>query len=130
MRTVALPSAEAAKAGENASQEAYPTDVVARNLIMIEIPCRLPPGHLLYARSPDFTPTNLPAALRAGHATKPGVWGLLRVTEGIIRFELEPPRQGSVVARAGESVVIPTEVDHHVEFIEAGRFHVEFYRAA
>ena len=69
---------------------------------MTGIPTRLPPGYLLYGRSPDFTADSLPDALRAGHATKPGVWGLLRVTEGSVRFELEPPLEGGVVARAGK----------------------------
>lgn len=97
---------------------------------MTSIPPRLPHGYELYARSPDFTPENLPDRLRAAHATKPGVWGLLRVTEGAVRFELEPPRSGHVVAHAGQCVVIETDVRHHVSFTEAGRFHVEFYRAS
>lgn len=96
---------------------------------MTGIPTRLPPGYLLYGRSPDFTADSLPDTLRAGHATKPGVWGLLRVTEGSVRFELEPPLEGAVVARAGETVVIQSKVRHHVTFLEPGRFHVEFYRA-
>ena len=52
---------------------------------------RLPASYLLYGSSPDFTADSPPDALRAGHATKPGVWGLLRVTDGGVRFELEPP---------------------------------------
>ena len=97
---------------------------------MADLPTSLPPGYLMYARSPDFTPENLPDALRAGHTTKAGVWGLLRVTAGAVRFAMEPPRDEVVVARVGETVVIPTQLRHHVEFVEPGRFHVEFYRAS
>lgn len=96
---------------------------------MTEIPRHLPSGYAFYARTPEFTPTTLPDGLRAGHSTKPGVWGLLCVSEGAVQYSLEPPRSGGVLVRAGESVVIESDVRHHVAFVEAGSFHVEFYRA-
>lgn len=89
---------------------------------------KLPDGFESYGRSPDFTSDNLPAQLRSAHSTKPGTWGLIHVLEGKIRFQLEPPHQGEQVASSGETIVIESEVRHHVEFIEPGRFYVEFYR--
>jgi len=96
---------------------------------MSSIPRELPPGLEAYGRSPDFTPDALPARLRSAHSTKAGTWGLLHVLEGRVRYQLEPPYEGACSAGAGETVVIEPEVPHHVEFVEDGRFFVEFHRA-
>jgi hemoglobin len=50
--------------------------------------------------------------------------------EGKIFFQLEAPFEGEQLAAAGDSIVIESEVPHHVEFVEPGRFFVEFYRCA
>lgn len=97
---------------------------------MSNIPKELPPGLEAYGRSPDFTPDTLPPKLRSAHSTKAGTWGLLHVLEGKIRFQLEAPYEGECLASRGDKIVIESEVPHHVEFIEPGRFFVEFYRAA
>lgn len=97
---------------------------------MSTIPTKLPPNFESYGRSPDFTPENLPAKLQSAHSTKAGTWGLLHVLEGKIRYQLEAPYEGEQLAAAGEKVVIEAEVPHHVEFLEPGRFFVEFYRVA
>ena len=94
------------------------------------IPKELPSGLEAYGRSSDFTPDTMPARLKAAHATKAGTWGLLQVLEGKIRFQLEAPFEGEQFAAAGDTVVIESEVPHHVEFVERGRFFVEFYRPA
>lgn len=97
---------------------------------MSSIPKELPAGFEAYARSPDFTPDNLPARLQSAHSTKAGTWGLLHVIEGKIRFRLEAPYEGEQVAASGEKVVIESQVPHRVAFVEPGRFFVEFYRKA
>lgn len=94
------------------------------------IPNELPANFEAYGRSPDFTSENLPAKLRSAHSTKAGTWGLLHVLEGKILYQLEAPYSGSALVAAGERVVIESEVPHHVEFVEPGRFFVEFYRLA
>lgn len=91
---------------------------------------RLPAGFEAYARSPEFNSESLPAKLQAGHATKPGTWGLLHVLEGVLLYRLEPPRTDERLVKAGETVVIESEVAHHVQFVEPGRMFVEFYRRA
>jgi len=93
------------------------------------IPSELPPGLAPYARSPEFTPETIPAKLQAAHSTKAGTWGLLHVLAGSVRYTLEPPREGEVVASNGQTVVIAPQVEHHVAFVEPGRFYVEFWRA-
>ncbi len=96
---------------------------------MSMIPKELPTGFEAYARSPDFTPGNLPSRLQAAHSTKAGTWALLHVLEGKILYQLEAPYEGEQLAAAGEKVVIEAQVPHHVMFIEPGRIFVEFYRA-
>lgn len=97
---------------------------------MSTVPLHLPPGLEAYSRSGDFTPETLPAKFRQFHATKAGVWGVIHVIDGTLRYHLEAPRTGEVVATAGETVVIEPAVQHRVEFVEAGRFYVEFFRPA
>lgn len=92
------------------------------------IPNMLPPGVVAYDRSPDFTSENLPAKLRTAHSTNEGTWGLIRVLSGKVRYAIEPPHDGAVVASAGGTVVISPRLLHHVEFVEPGKFFVEFYR--
>lgn len=94
------------------------------------IPDKLPDGLAAYARSPEFNSENLPAKLQAGHATKAGTWGVLHVLEGTLIYRLEPPRQEQRLVKAGETVVIESEVAHHVRFVEPGRMFIEFYRTA
>lgn len=48
-----------------------------------------------YRSTPVFDQDTLPAALRARHDTKAGVWGLIRVIEG----ELNRPASEAYVAR-------------------------------
>ncbi len=95
---------------------------------MNDIPTALPAGVTAYSRTPDFTPENIPEKLRAAHSTKSGTWGLLHVLEGQILYRLEPPRLGERYLVAGDTVVIEPTTRHHVDFIEPGRFFIEFYR--
>ena len=101
-----------------------------RYRFMSHIPEKLPAGLVSYARSPEFTPKNLPAKLQAAHSTKAGTWGLLHVLEGTVRYQLEPPHEGEQLVRAGDNVVIESGVLHRVAFVVPGRFFVEFYRAS
>ena len=97
---------------------------------MSTIPSEMPPGLLAYGRSPEFSSDNLPAKLQSAHSTKAGTWGLLHVLEGVVHYRLEAPHQGAKIVRAGETVVIESQVPHRVAFLEPGRMFVEFYRLA
>jgi len=68
--------------------------------MMSTIPLHLPSGLEAYSRSPDFTPDTLPAKFREFHTTKVGVWGVIHVIEGALRYRLEAPHVGEVVANA------------------------------
>lgn len=93
-----------------------------------DIPAKLPDDVEAYGLSPDFSSDNLPEKLRSAHSTKAGTWGLLHVLAGTIRFSLETPKHGTKEVTKFETVVIPPETPHHVEFLEPGSFFIEFYR--
>lgn len=96
---------------------------------MTPIPEALPAGYVPYGRSAEFTPETLPDKLKSAHSTKAGTWGLLHVLEGEVLFALVPPHRGRRRARAGDTVVVESQVPHKVEFVEPGRFYIEFFRA-
>ena len=79
----------------------------------------------------EFGAHDTPAALRAAHRVAPGVWGLLRVRSGSVRFVLVGPAGGREQRRelvAGDTQVIERDVAHHVEPGDDARFVVEFHR--
>jgi tellurite methyltransferase len=97
-----------------------------------ELPCvycerfEMPKDFTAYKRTPEFTAQTVPAALRAQHSTKPGVWALLHVVAGEVRYVVEPPLAREQIVTA-VAVIVP-EVLHHVEPSDDARFFVEFYR--
>ncbi len=88
----------------------------------------LPKGMVAYKRTADFTARTIPAALTANHSTKPGVWGLLHVVEGEVRYIVEPPLAREVVVTPEQPAVIVPEVLHRVVPGDTARFFVEFHR--
>ena len=46
-----------------------------------------------YKRTPNFTENSVPAGLLADHSTKEGVWGLIHVTQGRLRYFITDPRR-------------------------------------
>ena len=89
---------------------------------------QLPAGLVAYRRTPIFTETTLPGALRRRHMTKAGVWGLITVVEGRLRFRRLEPLVETTLDPANPAVVAPEE-PHEVEPIGQVRFFVEFYTA-
>src|SRR3546814_15207816 len=78
-----------------------------------------------------FTETSLPAGLRKDHCTKPGVWGLIQVAEGRLRYCVTDLRRVGVdlvlTPESRPGVVEPT-ILHHVVPLGTVRFHVQFDR--
>jgi tellurite methyltransferase len=89
----------------------------------------LPPGLVAYRRTPIFTETTLPTGLRHRHQTKAGVWGLIVVLEGRLRFRRLDPFCDTTLGPAATAVIAPEEA-HEVKPTGAVRFYIEFYRAA
>jgi len=87
----------------------------------------MPSGFVAYKRTKDFTAARLPDALRATHSTKQGVWGLLHVVAGEVRYVVEPPCAKDIVVVPGQPAVIVAEILHRVVPSEDAMFFVEFY---
>lgn len=88
----------------------------------------LPPDARPYHRTPEFDETTVPGKLQHRHATKPGVWGLLQVTEGQLFYRSLGDPAAERRLGAGERQVIPPEVPHLVRLEGHARFFVEFHR--
>ena len=79
-----------------------------------------------YRSTPVFDETTLPAALRAEHDTKPGVWAVICVLEGALRFTILDPRSERVLTPANPGLVTPRQ-KHFVTPLGAMRCRVDFY---
>lgn len=88
----------------------------------------LPAGHSPYKRTPDFDQSSIPDGLRKDHATKPGVWGVLHVVSGRLRYIVEPPLAGEHQLDTERPGIIVPEVLHRVQADEDVVFFVEFHR--
>lgn len=92
---------------------------------------RLPAGLESYRRTPEFTEADVPAGLLRDHSTKAGVWGLIQVRGGRLRYKVTDPRrlpsERLLTAEAAPGVVEPGIV-HQVAPDGAVRFHVQFFR--
>ena len=91
----------------------------------------MPPGLEHYKTSPEFTAATVPQSLLTAHRTKAGVWGLLRVAHGGLRYciDADPPR--ALVLEQGGTAVIDPGALHHVELLDADTtFLIEFHRRA
>lgn len=86
----------------------------------------LPAGVAAYKRTPTFDQDSLPPGLRREHRTKAGVWALIHVVEGSLRYRILDPPSEEVLTPANPGVVRP-EQPHEVEPIGAMRMFVEFY---
>lgn len=92
----------------------------------------LPEGLETYNRTATFTESTVPAALLADHSTKSGVWGLIQVEEGTLRYLVTDPRRAPAerfLTSANEPAIVEPTILHRVEPIGAVRFHVAFLRA-
>ena len=90
----------------------------------------LPEGFAAYKRTAEFDERTMPAGLRANHSTKAGVWGVVHVLEGRLRYVVKAPIAGEHVLDAAHPGIVVPEVLHHVEPDGAVRFFVEFHRRA
>lgn len=92
---------------------------------------QVPPGLAPYKRTSAFTETTVPGALLKDHSTKEGVWGLIHVEHGQLRYCVTDPRRPASerVLTPGEPGVVEPTILHRVEPLGPVRFHVEFLRA-
>ena len=88
----------------------------------------LPAGVFPYRRTPIFDENTTPGGLRRDHRTVAGVWGLITVIDGRLRFRTLAPRC-ETVPRAGDTAVVKPEEPHAVAADGPVRFFVDFCRA-
>ena len=79
-----------------------------------------------YRSTPVFDEQTLPQALRKAHTTKEGVWGVIRVLEGCVRYRIEAHDRDVILSPGTPGLVRPQE-PHHVEPVGPMRMQVEFY---
>jgi len=88
----------------------------------------LPPGAEPYRTIGPFDAATLPAGLRAEHCLKAGAWGLIRMTEGNLRFVWDDEQGGTDEIAAPAEFVVPPEAPHHVEGEGPFALTITFYR--
>lgn len=88
----------------------------------------LPDDYVAYRRTASLDEASVPAALRARHGTKRGVWAKIRVESGRLRYKMHEPFHEETVLEPGREGTVLPGVDHEVEPVGDVRFHVEFYR--
>ena len=79
-----------------------------------------------YKRTSVFDENTVPAALRREHRLKPGVWGVIRVFEGRLRYQVLKPAS-EVILEAGHPGLVRPDEPHLVEPLGSMRMQVEFY---
>lgn len=100
----------------------------------VEVPCvlcdrfELPAGYGPYQRTRDFDQRSIPDGLRKDHSTKRGVWGVIHVLAGRLRYIVEPPLASERLLEPGVPGIVAPEVLHRVVPEGEVRFYVEFHR--
>lgn len=79
-----------------------------------------------YRSTPVFDERTLPPGLRQAHTTKDGVWGVIRVLEGCVRYRIEAHDHEVILSPGTPGLVRPQE-PHHVQPVGPMRMQVEFY---
>lgn len=95
------------------------------DLVSRAVHFRTPPSEP-YKRTPVFDENTLPAGLRKEHRTKPGVWGLIRVLEGRLRYRVFEPACETVLTPGLAGLLLPDQ-PHLVEPLGPVRMQIEFY---
>ena len=78
-----------------------------------------------YNQTPDFDEETVPAGLLKDHSTKSGVWGMIRVGKGELRYTSGSHTE---LVRTGQSAVIVPNMLHSVSPNGNVKFFVEFFR--
>lgn len=79
-----------------------------------------------YRSTPVFDENTLPAGLRREHRTKIGVWGVIWVLEGRLRYRVLDPVSETVLEPDRPGLILPDQ-PHFVEPLGSMRIRVDFY---
>jgi len=84
-----------------------------------------------YKTTPRFTAVTVPVALTQSHQTKAGIWGQIRVLDGILhltRFDETGQVAAEEAIAAGDSAFVHPEEPHSVALDDDTAFQVTFLR--
>ena len=81
-----------------------------------------------YRVTPVFDQDSLPKALRNAHNTRHGVWGVIRVIEGKLRYVIAEGLREQILSPDRPGLIEPQQL-HFVEPLGRMRMQVEFYDA-
>ena len=87
----------------------------------------LPATVKAYSRSPTFDETSVPDALRKNHQTKAGVWGVINVLSGELRYRIDETGTETTLSPDIPGIIEPESL-HSVEPLGPVSFYVEFWR--
>lgn len=79
-----------------------------------------------YRMSSEFDAAGLPPALQREHRTKAGVWGVIRVLEGQLKYVVLDPPAEHILTVERPGMVLP-EQPHRIEPMGDLRVRIEFY---
>lgn len=90
----------------------------------------MPGGYAPYQRTAEFDESSIPAGLTRHHTTRPGVWAVIHVVAGRLRYVVEAPLVRDDILEPARPGLVAPEVPHRVEALGPVRFFVEFHRPA
>ena len=83
-------------------------------------------GSSPYKSTPVFNQDTLPDGLRKEHRTKAGVWGVINILEGSVRYRILDPVSETILDVDHPGLVMP-EQPHLVEPLGEMSMRVDFY---
>lgn len=93
-----------------------------------EHPAALPDGAECYKTIGPFLQADIPAGLLREHSLKPGVWGVLTLIEGRLRFVWDDGSGVYEDLRAPARIIVPPTVLHHLDELADAVITIEFFR--
>ena len=94
-------------------------------------PTKLPDGLEAYHRTDLFTEKTVPSGLLGNHQTKAGVWGLVHVEKGSLRFVVNDDRRvarDTLIGADSPPAIVEPGILHRVAPEGEVTFFVEFWR--
>jgi len=86
-----------------------------------------PEGLNAYKKTPVFNQETIPKGFRRAHSTKKGIWALITVISGKVRYVVDYlDGQSFELDRESRGVISP-QMEHHLEVIGNVELYVEFY---
>lgn len=88
---------------------------------------KLPEGLTAYSQTPVFSEATVPDGLRKDHKTKAGVWAVIHVVRGRLRYIVPSLGEDRVLDPENDGIVVPDTL-HHVAPDGPVTFYVEFWQ--